>query len=48
VTSSAIEPRAESAAAERGIGAPCSLRQLIAYFLKLGAVGFGGPIALVG
>jgi chromate transporter len=27
---------------------PCSLKQLLLYFLKLGATGFGGPIALVG
>ena len=25
-----------------------SLRQLVLYALKLGAVGFGGPVALVG
>src|SRR5262247_1443586 len=27
---------------------PCSLAQLIGYFLHLGAFGFGGPIALAG
>ena len=27
---------------------PCSQRQLLLYFLRLGTLGFGGPIALVG
>jgi chromate transporter len=27
---------------------PCSTRDLVVYFLRLGSVGFGGPIALVG
>jgi chromate transporter len=27
---------------------PCSLRELLGYFLRLGTLGFGGPIALVG
>jgi len=28
--------------------APCTLRELLFYFLRLGTTGFGGPIALVG
>ena len=27
---------------------PCTLRQFLFYFLRLGTLGFGGPIALVG
>ena len=27
---------------------PCSLREFLAYFLRLGTLGFGGPIALAG
>ena len=27
---------------------PCSMRQLLLYFLRLGTFGFGGPIALAG
>src|SRR6059036_1532151 len=27
---------------------PCSLTQLLGYFLRLGTFGFGGPIALAG
>ncbi len=33
---------------ERPDGPACSVRDLLLYFLKLGTVGFGGPIALVG
>src|SRR5215469_1496676 len=29
-------------------GEPCSLAQVLAYFLRLGTFGFGGPIALAG
>jgi len=27
---------------------PCTLRELLGYFVKLGSLGFGGPIALAG
>jgi chromate transporter len=40
----AVEARA-SATAER---APATLWQLVRYFLRLGTLGFGGPVALVG
>jgi chromate transporter len=48
VTSATKQMAADRVDAERGELVPCSLRQIIGYFLKLGAVGFGGPIALVG
>jgi chromate transporter len=34
--------------AVNAVAAPCSLPGLLSYFLRLGATGFGGPIALVG
>lgn len=37
--------RPDSGASE---GSPGTLRQFLAYFLKLGFIGFGGPVALVG
>ena len=42
---SAAAERAPSAPADR---APYSLRDLLAYFVRLGSLGFGGPVALVG
>lgn len=27
---------------------PCTMRELLLYFLRLGTFGFGGPIALAG
>jgi len=40
-----LSPRATNSAAPVEV---VPLSRLIAYFLRLGAVGFGGPIALVG
>jgi len=41
-------PASPPAAPEHGPEGPRTLRGLVGYFLKLGASGFGGPIALVG
>ncbi|MDX6481168.1 MAG: chromate transporter [Gaiellaceae bacterium] len=38
----------EAAAPEQATGTPRSMRGLVAYFFRLGAFGFGGPIALAG
>src|SRR5262245_715537 len=46
MASSTVELKMARPAAE-GL-APCSLSELLWYFLRLGTTGFGGPIALVG
>src|SRR5690349_5034399 len=43
---SMAEPTVPAAAAQEI--APCTLSQLLLYFLSLGTFGFGGPIALAG
>ena len=43
---SAVEPARRQPASPAT--EPCSLPQLLGYFLRLGAFGFGGPIALCG
>src|SRR3954468_3238278 len=40
--------RRHSEAGTAELPEPCSLRELAGYFFRLGAVGFGGPIALAG
>src|SRR5881392_3551343 len=40
--------KVESATAETSERVPYTLWQLIRYFLRLGTLGFGGPVALVG
>ena len=37
-----------SAELTRAARAPGAIRDLVLYFLKLGTLGFGGPVALVG
>jgi chromate transporter len=37
-----------SPAADAAQTVPCTLREFLLYFLRLGSVGFGGPIALAG
>ena len=54
--SSALRARAQGGAGVEGLSeldaaaelVPCTLRELLGYFLRLGTLGFGGPIALVG
>lgn len=38
----------DSPAGEPARTVPCAMGDLIRYFLRLGALGFGGPIALAG
>src|SRR2546428_13356313 len=46
---SAQHPESDQApSSDRDGTRPCSLRQLLTYLLRLGALGFGGPIALAG
>jgi len=45
-TSPGYQRAPERSAAQ--VSAPVGLRELVAYFLRLGTFGFGGPIALVG
>jgi len=46
MASSTLELKIDQPAAEGR--APCTLGELLLYFLRLGTMGFGGPIALVG
>src|SRR5258706_8094687 len=45
------KPATDSATSSVGPGSetvPCTMRELLLYFLRLGTLGFGGPIALAG
>src|SRR5881409_391135 len=46
MASATVEAKIDRRAAEELV--PCTLTELLLYFLRLGTVGFGGPIALVG
>src|SRR5438067_443216 len=46
MASPTVEAKIDRRAAEALV--PCTLTELLLYFLRLGAFGFGGPIALVG
>jgi len=41
-------PQAKDGPEPNGETVPCTMRQLLLYFLRLGTFGFGGPIALAG
>src|SRR5262245_12933225 len=46
MVSARVEPKSDRRAVDEL--APCTLSELLVYFLRLGTTGFGGPIALVG
>lgn len=49
MTSTAVVSSAEDAVTEAPAAlVPCTLQDLVVYFLRLGTLGFGGPIALAG
>src|SRR5207247_9528137 len=44
----AVEPKLQPPVLDGASLAPFTLRDLLVYFLRLGTLGFGGPIALAG
>src|SRR5437773_2848659 len=46
MASATVEDEIDRRAAQELV--PCTLTELLLYFLRLGTAGFGGPIALVG